>query len=100
MDGKSSPTKFVLVLAFLLYASAFQVMANEEVKSTELNILQLPVSKDFIKRKGQVVATRYGPLNICWHVRCCSTDNDCVDAECGPKCKPDGFTCWHRICTT
>ncbi|XP_018629903.1 uncharacterized protein [Nicotiana tomentosiformis] len=104
MGGKSSPTMFCLILAFLLYASAFQLMANEEVQSTELNVLQLPVSKDLDAEQAdefvQVVATRYGPFYFslprkhgCLYTRCCKTDNDCIGASCGPKCHPDVYPC-------
>lgn len=44
--------------------AALQLMATEDVKSTELNVLQLPVSKDLDAEKAdefvQLVATRYG----------------------------------------
>ncbi|XP_070042327.1 uncharacterized protein [Nicotiana tomentosiformis] len=105
MGGKSSPTMFCLVLAFLLYASALQLMANEEVKSTKLNVLQLPVSKDLDAEKVdefvQLVATRYGPfyfsrprkLGFCMYTKCCKTDSDCIGATCGPKCYPGAFEC-------
>ncbi|XP_009608600.1 uncharacterized protein [Nicotiana tomentosiformis] len=102
MDGKSSPTKFCIVLAFLLYVSAFQLMANEEVKSTELNVLQLSLSKDFDAEKLiQVVATRDGPFyfsrprkfGFCLYTRCCKTDDDCIGAKCGPKCYPNVYPC-------
>nr|XP_009613878.1 uncharacterized protein LOC104106919 isoform X2 [Nicotiana tomentosiformis] len=104
MGGKSSPTMFCLVPAFLLYTFALQLMANEEVKSTKLNVLQLPVSKDLDAEKVdefvQLVATRYGPFYFsrpkklgCLYTRCCLTDNDCIGASCGPKCHLGSWTC-------
>ncbi|XP_070026765.1 uncharacterized protein [Nicotiana sylvestris] len=109
MGGKSSPTMFCLVLAFLLYASALQLMATEDVKSTELNVLQLPVSKDLDAEKAdefvQLAATRYGPFNFgrprklgCLYTRCCQTDSDCIGASCGPRCVTDSWPCSHGMC--
>ncbi|KAJ8542029.1 hypothetical protein K7X08_016895 [Anisodus acutangulus] len=65
MGGKSFSSKLDFALAFLLFVSVFQLlMANEEAKPTELNVLQLPISKGFdseaLDEVFQGVTTRYG----------------------------------------
>ncbi|KAM3345159.1 hypothetical protein P3S68_024868 [Capsicum galapagoense] len=98
MGGKSSSSMLGFVLAFLLYVSVFQLlMANEEAKPSELNVLQLPISNsEALDEVFQVVTTRYGHSNrngqgkvsFCLRVRFCNTDADCVGASCGHRCSP------------
>ncbi|KAJ8542026.1 hypothetical protein K7X08_016892 [Anisodus acutangulus] len=101
MGGKSFSSKLGFALAFLLFVSVFQLlMANEEAKPTELNVLQLPISKgldsEALDEVFQGVTTRYdqsyhirpGKIAFCLWTRYCTTDSDCEGARCGPRCKP------------